>query len=395
MENITDKNRDLLKRYLENDCTPQEWEQVLKLLAEDDSMRLLLSELKAAYDASQPGLHLSEEKAGRIKAALMQQISPSPVVGIGRNWWKVAAAVFILAISAAALYLLLAKNNRPSGTLAGTTQQNKRPAQDLPPGTNKAVLILGDGSSIDLNDAKNGRLAAQGNSTVIKQDGRLGYRNEGSSVSETVYNTLATPRGGQYELTLPDGTRVWLNAASSIKFPTAFTGKERRVEMTGEAYFEVVHNASQPFIVSVQDAEVRVLGTHFNVMSYNDESSVKTTLLEGSVEFRYEQAKALLQPGQQSQLTPEGKLRTVKDVETDKVIAWKKGYFDFDGDDLGTILRQLSRWYDVKLDDQEYPEELFYGSIPRNMNLNAVLKALEMTGKVRFELRDSIIHVIK
>jgi ferric-dicitrate binding protein FerR (iron transport regulator) len=253
---------------------------------------------------------------------------------------------------------------------------------------------LADGSTIILDNVQNGTLAQQGNTKVIKEDGKLAYNLTSTGINEVLYNTISTPRGGQYQVDLPDGSRVWLNAASSLHFPTAFVGKERRVEITGEAYFEVAKNKAQPFIVSVNGAEVQVLGTHFNVMAYNDENAIKTTLLEGSVKFVNGSTSSLLKPGQQSQLSENGQVKVVSNVDVDAVTAWKNGNFDFQGEDIETVMRQLSRWYNVDVVYRNKPDELFYAEIPRNTKLSDVLKALELTGKLRFGIEGKKIIVM-
>ena len=246
-----------------------------------------------------------------------------------------------------------------------------------------------------LDDASNGNLAQQGNTKVIKLNGKLDYKASGSSASEILYNTISTPRGGQYQIELPDGSQVWLNAASSLRFPTAFAGKERKVEISGEAYFEITKNKSMPFVVKINEAEVQVLGTHFNVMAYNDEAAVKTTLLEGSVKFKSSDNTSTLIPGQQSQLTKDGKVKVVDGVDVDKVVAWKNGAFNFHGEDMDAIGRQLARWYDVEVVNNSKIEGLFYAEdIPKNIKLSEVLKMLQLTGEVSFKVEGRRIIVM-
>lgn len=257
---------------------------------------------------------------------------------------------------------------------------------DTSPGINKATLTLADGSSIILDDTKDGALAQQGGAKVIKIGGKISYHTT-NKTSAIEYNTITTPRGGQYQVELPDGSRVWINAASSLRFPTAFTGKDRRVEINGEAYFEVAKNKSMPFIVTVGNAEVQVLGTHFNVMAYDDEGTVNTTLLEGSVKFVSGDKISVLKPGQQSQLSKDGQLKLVSNVDVDKIIAWKNGLFVFDNSDLTTVMRQLSRWYDI---DVIYRTRTvttsFIGEVPRVSRLSDVLKVIELTSKLHFDI---------
>lgn len=262
---------------------------------------------------------------------------------------------------------------------------------DILPGSNKAVLTLANGSKIILNDAGNGKIARQQNIVINKtQTGELIYNVDGSfktarqpKLADIIaMNTLTTPRGGQYEVVLPDGTKVWLNAASSLRYPTSFSGNERRVELTGEAYFEVAKNAAQPFFVKTTSQTVEVLGTHFNINSYSDEVSTKTTLLEGSINVTNTSGMPLvkLKPGQQAIGTINGmKVNTAADVE--EAVAWKNGKFMFKNTDLPTIMRLLSRWYDVDVEYQGTIAEKHYrGRISRNVPVSQVFEILKTSG---------------
>lgn len=254
---------------------------------------------------------------------------------------------------------------------------------DLAPGGNKAVLTLADGSKLDLNGIKNGALTAQPGAHIIKQSGQLAYNaaTDNSSSIQVGYNTLTTPKGGQYQLTLIDGTKVWLNAASSLRFPTAFSGSERVVELNGEAYFEVAHNSKQPFKVKTAGQLVQDIGTQFDVNSYPDEDAVTTTLIEGSVKIYDAKGQTLIKPGQQYLLKNSGLSEVKDDVNIDEVTAWKSGMFQFNNADIKTIMRQIGRWYNV---DVEYagqiPASTYHGRISRNSNASTVLKILELSG---------------
>ncbi|HET9280085.1 MAG TPA: FecR family protein, partial [Flavitalea sp.] len=271
---------------------------------------------------------------------------------------------------------------------------DQRFKDDVAPGGDKAILTLADGSTVVLDDAQNGTLAQQGSSKIIKLDGKLVYDPANKNSREVVYNTITTPNGGQYQLELPDGSLVWLNATSSIHFPTSFVGKERRVEITGEAYFEIAKNRDMPFIVTVNNAEVQVLGTHFNVNAYNDEENVKTTLLEGSVKFVSGDNINMLKPGQQSQLANNGLIKVVNNVDVEEVVAWKNGMFDFENAGIETVMRQLSRWYDVDVEYNGKTDDLFIAEMRRNIKLSDALKALELTGKVKFDIQGKKIIVM-
>ena len=307
-----------------------------------------------------------------------------------RFFYVIAAASLFIFISGAAIYFAL--RNTKHNTIA------KAPSQQLKnvitPGSNKAILTLSDGSTIILDDTKNGRVAQQGGTQIAKlTNGQIVYNASDNKPAEVVYNSLTTPRGGQFKLTLPDGSEVWLDAASSIKYPTAFIGNERKVEITGEAYFEIAHNAAKPFKVSVNGMEVKVLGTHFNINAYNDEASVKTTLLEGSVTLTKGSAVTTLKPGQQAQLGNSGNIKVIDNVDIDQVVAWKNGYFSFNRSGLKTVMRQIARWYDVEIIyEGKIPERQFGGKIDRNSNLSELLKILEES-KVHFSIEEKKIIV--
>lgn len=292
-----------------------------------------------------------------------------------RTWWKYAAAAAILIIASVILF-------RPA-------QQKQIPiaANAVMPGGNKAMLTLSDGSIISLDSAANGTLAQQGKTSIHKPvAGQLQYEQlEAPAVVQ--YNTLSTPRGGQYQVTLPDGSKVWLNATSSLRFPTAFSGKERRVELHGEAYFEIAHNPNMPFKVTTSnDLTVTVLGTHFNVMAYGDEENLKTTLLEGAVKLEKGAVNKLIAPGQEGKLDKKTGQLTIAEVDAEEAIAWKNGIFQFENADIATITRQLARWYDVDVVfEGPVPQQRFMGLMSRNVPLGSVLKVLETSG-ARFKI---------
>jgi ferric-dicitrate binding protein FerR (iron transport regulator) len=302
---------------------------------------------------------------------------------------RIAASLLIF-MTGAVIYFSL--KNSQQDTLAAIPEQQEK--NDALPGANKAILTLSDGTTISLDDAKYGQVAEQGNAQIDKLgNGQVVYKIMDGKQTEVVFNTLSTPRGGQFRLTLPDGSEVWLNSASSVKYPTAFIGAERKVEITGEAYFEIAHHPERPFIVSVNGMNVKVLGTHFNINAYDDEAFVKTTLLEGSVRLEKSATIVTLKPGQQAQLENSGKIKVIDDVDVDQVIAWKNGYFSFNRADLQTVMRQIARWYDVDISyEGKIPDRQFVGKIGRNSNASEVLKILQET-KVHFRLEGKKIIV--
>ncbi|HTR28567.1 MAG TPA: FecR domain-containing protein [Puia sp.] len=305
----------------------------------------------------------------------------------GRRWWLYTAAASIIVLCAGG-WFWYSHQHQPTPASAAPVAV----ATDVKPGGNRAILTLADGRRIDLGVTANGVLASQGNTKVAKlADGQLAYNKEKTTESQPTptiaYNILSTPRAGQYTLHLPDGTRVWLNNASVLKYPVAFTGADRAVELTGEAYFEVARDAAHPFRVKVENGPtVDVLGTSFNVMAYPDEPTERTTLIDGSIRVTQNNQHIELNPAQQSSLDAQGKLRVTSDVNVQEVIAWKNGYFHFDNSSLQTTMRQLARWYDVDVEYQgQLPEHVFSGKIQRNLSLLDILKNLE-SDQVHFKL---------
>lgn len=301
-------------------------------------------------------------------------------ISIWRIISRSAAAIFILSLSAYLIYKPEVKKIKGTVTSARTTA-------NVSAGSNKALLTLGDGHIITLDDAGRGAVALQGATQISKMaNGHLLYQPSRTGQSEILFNTLTTPRGGQYKLTLPDGSNVWLNSASSIRYPTAFAGPTRNVQITGEVYFEIAHDAAKPFLVNAGEMEVKVLGTHFNVNAYRDESSINTTLLEGSLKLSKAGEVTMLQPGQQAQLSSNGNFHLANDVDLEEVVAWKNGYFSFTKADLQSVLRQIARWYDVEIayEGAIAPRE-FGGKIGRSSNISEVLEILQET-KVHFRI---------
>ncbi len=272
-------------------------------------------------------------------------------------------------------------------------------AEQIIPGGNKAILTLANGEKISLTDAVNGQLATQSGMRITKTaDGQLVYEvaKDGSSATGTPqYNTIEVPVGGQWQAVLSDGSRVWLNALSSITFPTSFTGKERKVEIKGEAYLEIAHNKSKPFKVSSLGQTIEVLGTHFNVMAYPEDKVIKTTLLEGSVKIARDGRTALLKPGEQAQAT-NGNIKVTDEVDMEDVVAWKNGYFKFD-ENLESIMSKVARWYDVEVVYNYKPDAnlQFAGKVSRAKNISALLKIIEFNGDVHFKIEGRRVIVMR
>lgn len=264
---------------------------------------------------------------------------------------------------------------------------------DISPGGNKAVLTLSDGRKLILDSAVDGTVTTQGNTNITKSDGQLEYVNAATN-SELLYNTISTPKGGQYRLTLSDGSKVWLNAASSIYYPVAFTGKERTVIITGEVYFEVAKNIAKPFKVKINDAVVEVLGTAFNVNAYANEPVVSTTLAEGSIKFTKGAANVVLKPGQEAQLNEQGQIQTLA-ANLEEKLAWKEGHFLFKDAPIESIMRQVERWYDAEIVYKDKPADHFNMELSRNIPVSRVLRFLELTNLVHFKIENKKIVVSK
>lgn len=378
----------LLKRYLNEELSQEEASRLLDSL-DDASMRRewerAVGELlrdKSAHGQSDPAR--MEAVRQRIMAG---SANPVPQRTVLRRLRPVLAAAAVLTAIALSIYLM-----RPSATPPSVAAVEEAPLQVVP-GGNKAVLYLAGGKAITLDTVDNGAIASQGAVKVIKLDsGQLAYQGAGAQ-GEVAYNTLATPRGGQFRIILPDGSSVWLNAASSLRFPTTFTGRERVVELSGEAYFEIAKNARMPFRVKVKNMTVQVLGTHFNVMAYDDESSILTTLLEGAVDVKQGSHTLKMQPGQQVSAHPAGNMRIQDGVDVDEVVAWKNGYFHFNRESLQGVMRQIGRWYDAEvLYEGDIPDREFGGKIARSSSVKDVLKILELSN-VRYRIEGKKIIV--
>ena len=309
-------------------------------------------------------------------------------ISMQRRWWMAAAAVLVIGLMTG----LLVRRHLQRAPVAVNGHEVNR---DVAPGGNKAILTLSNGQQVVLDSAQNGVLSQEGRTRVVKlADGQLAYEeNAGTGgagrtkADKTVlYNTMSTPKGGQYKLILPDGSAVWLNSESSITYPASFTGEVRGVSITGEAYFEIAKDKTRPFHVKMKDVEIGVLGTHFNVNGYEDEDGIKTTLLEGSVKVEKGGSATILKPGQQAWARET--VSVTDKVDIDQVIAWKDGYFSFEKADIRTVMRQLARWYNVEvLYPASIPKGGFSGEIGRGLTLAQVLKILEKE-RVQFKIEE-------
>lgn len=308
--------------------------------------------------------------------------------------WLRYTAVFVILVTSG-IFLLLHTPVKPDSSILPDVATV---SNDIPAGGDKATLTLADGTKIILDSLNNGPIGREGDVSIIKlTNGELKYEEERLQIAEPVTlvsNTITTPNAGQYSLTLPDGSRVWLNAASSMTFPAHFDQRERRVSITGEVYFEIAKDVARPFIVQINNqSTVEVLGTHFNINAYVNEPSIKTTLLEGKVKLIKGQEERRLLPGEQAIIKEEIKL--AKQVNIDQVIAWKNGLFNFDNVDLPELMRQIERWYDIKMTFRgDVPAIKFKGKMYRSENLSNVLNFLKDSG-LDFKIEGKTVTVKK
>lgn len=378
MESQQERILYLLHRYAQRSATEAERRELTDRLASaqqedipEEFVTQLLDEYTPAEQENEPAWDDIYDRilAGRTDA--------KPRTGrrvIKSIWFRYAAAAVLLLGLIGFLYTNM---NRKSAETAGT----QLPAGDIQPGKNGAVLTLADGTQVVMDSLRNGVVAAQNGSKAVLRNGQLSYDPTGTATGNTAYNSISTPKGRQFEVTLPDGTKVWLNAASTIRYPTAFTGDERKVEVTGEVYLEVAKDASKPFRLSVPGrAQIDVLGTSFNVSAYENDRAVNATLLEGSIKVN----GLKIRPGQQALVDDQGPVVSKADVN--RVIAWKNGLFNFEGATLEEVMKQLERWYDIEVVYLAgIPDIEFGGEMTKNISLQGLLIVLEKSD-VNFRL---------
>lgn len=386
----------MLEVFSEGKATTDEEQELFNWVAEenDEPVKEHIEKLVASYHPGQSDeqtnweqlyMRIVREKNIREHIALPVQLNI--------RWIGWAAAIALLLFGAGYYFWNTQITGKHRGELANIKQVKK--ADIAPPTAVNAVLTLANGKRIILDSTGNGMLAIQGSVKVMKlADGQIAYKGSSKGIE---YNTLNNPRGSKVVgLTLADGSKVWLNTASSLKYPTAFTGRERTVEITGEAYFEVAHNPSIPFIVKKGGNMVRVLGTHFNINAYDDEQSMKVTLLEGSVRVHNSgnPNSKVISPGDQARMGKNGNIDLVHSINTDEVMAWKNNLFSFNGVSIEGIMREVSRWYDVDVVFEKEVKEKFYAEVSRGTNVSTLLKMLEGTKSVQFSIEGKSIRVM-
>jgi len=378
---------EILEKYVSGKITPEEkfaFKQWLETISDEEYHQLLLM-----HEEVMIGSEVTRPYRPAMMEAIQQRIAEaetgSPAIQmVDRRtrytigYWVAAAAMVVLIAGWGVYYYAF---NKIIEKPIIASMPNKG---DVQPGHDGAVLHLSNGSTVVLDSAQNGTVATQGAIRVVKLNGGVKYEGRADKVDGVVYNDITTDRGRQWQLTLPDGTKVWLNAASSIHYPLTFTGHERVVEITGEAYFEVAHNPQQPFRVKAGNQVIEDVGTAFNVNAYEDEPSTETTLLEGSIKVK----GLSLKPGQQVSTNRQGEVSLVKNVNIDQVVAWKNGAFSFTEADLYTVLRQLARWYNVEVIYRgPVTTRRFSGEIGRSLSLSQVLRILTRT-HIHYQIND-------
>jgi transmembrane sensor len=372
----------LYQRYIEDTFTAEEREEFLSMVDQHPENEHITGLMDGTWDKIETDKLLFPGADAVLEHILSDH---QKTIAKKISWYRYAAVAAAVLIMVASGIYFFQHNNSQSDIQTDIA--------DIQAGKNRATLTLANGTIINLDSVSDGEIAAQSGISITKTaEGQLVYsivkpEEKENNLSEKIaYNTITTPRGGQYQVNLPDGSKIWLNAASSLKYPTVFEKDKRKVELTGEAYFEIAkvmikNQERKPFIVVTGKQEVEVLGTHFNINSYLDEAATKTTLLEGAVRvLQFGTGKtANLLPGQQSVLNNNN--LTTRIVDTEEIVAWKEGYFQFNESDLGSIMRQLSRWYNVDIVfDGRSPDDLFHFKVTRNLSLTEVLKIFENNG---------------
>ena len=374
---------ELFERLLEGKLSPDETSQLLEWLNRDENAGEAATIISSRLNREVAEEEITPEVMTALQARLplilnAPQREKRGVVRLLKPWFKYAAAAVLIITISFFIRSILQKpvpvNTSTEKPIAATT--------DIAPGSQGAVLTLADGRKVVLDSLGNGTISLQTGAEVRLKDGQLVYEPVAATEEQMVYNSISTPKGRQFQLILPDGTKVWLNAASSLKYPTHFSGNERKVEIKGEAYFEVAKNAQKPFIVTLpQGAEVRVLGTHFNINAYDNEPAIKTTLLEGAVKVSsmVNGQSSMLKPGEQAVLKENSPLTIHHSPDLEKVMAWKNGVFNFEDATLQEVMHQLERWYDIEVVyETGIPKLEFVGKMGRDLSLNNVLRGLEI-----------------
>ncbi len=370
----------LFERYLNNHASREETAELFQYFQDTNNKealeQMIENQLESRDKEELIDKMILDRVFGKIDLDTEPQNFKSP------TWYKTTgvAAAIILIISISYLFLNRSTYNDHTATI-------------IEPGRDKATLVLSSGKTIVLADVANGKLTEELGTTIEKTEkGGINYKIEGNTDVRIAMNLLNVPKGGQFQITLSDGTKVWLNSNSSLKYPSAFSTSERRVELTGEAYFEVSKNKQKPFIVETSLQKVEVLGTKFNINAYDDESSTQTSLAEGSVRVSCKNNTTLLKPGQQSTLTDQN--IAVRSINLDQVLDWKNGDFNFSNNNLKEIMRKISRWYNIEvIFEGPISQETYVAQISRKKRLNDVLRALQLSGSIKYNIRNNKLYI--
>ncbi|RZS75155.1 FecR family protein [Pseudobacter ginsenosidimutans] len=390
--NLHERLQYLYDRYETGACTHRERLELMELAAMPEheaffKERIDAAMINVAYDEATILSLLPNKRAEEIFEEILRQPVLVRRKALTLRYWAAAAA--ILLVLAAGAYLWFSSTASKMGPQSSL-------AMEIMPGKDGAILTLADGKQIVLDSIASGIIGSQNGAQLTLTNGQLAYGSSGQINHTMEYNTISTPKGRQFRLLLSDGTMVWLNAASSLKYPTIFTGKERQVTVSGEVYFEVAKNTKMPFRVSVNEkATIDVLGTSFNVEAYSNEGAINTTLLEGSIRAAVvpagvggNAANKVLKPGQQAQIsnTPTDPgavpgITVIDNIDIEKVMAWKNGFFNFEGASLAEVMKQLERWYDIEvIYEKGIPDKKLMGKMTRDITLNGLLAGLEELG---------------
>ena len=404
-ENLIKKYLLLAEKWMNGTITPEEEREFAQWYNEDQNKEIVVPGSFVSGEEEHRQRILQQIHSLRATAELAVTPESFPDPRRMRVRTQLATASVLLVLASAAIIWIFYGHSPVRGSIAARLTSD---SQTVRPLGNRATLTLGNGSVVDLNALKEGPVIGEGGVRIDKQQAQLVYKplgavedktsggvvtGDASAISEMVYNTLRTPRGVMYSVVLSDGTRVWLNASSSLRYPTTFTGRVRQVSLSGEAYFEVAQNPSQPFQVTVNGMEVNVLGTHFNIMAYDDESTVTTTLLEGAVKVDYMLKSATLAPGQQTLLMRGGRDMRVRNVDVEEAVAWKNGILQFRSEDIRSVMRKVARWYDVDVRYEGEISDHFSGAIYRNAEVSGLLRNMELTHTVHFRIEGRTITV--
>lgn len=370
----------LFERYLNNHASREETAELFQYFQDTNNKEVLEQMIENQLESRDKEELIDKMTLDRVFGKIDLDTEPQNITS--HTWYKITgvAATIILIISISYLFLNRSTYNDHSATI-------------IEPGRDKATLVLSSGKTIVLEDVANGKLTEELGTTIEKtENGGINYTVEGNTDVRVAMNLLNVPKGGQFQITLSDGTKVWLNSNSSLKYPSAFSASERRVELTGEAYFEVSKNKQKPFIVETSLQKVEVLGTKFNINAYDDESSTQTSLAEGSVRVSCNNNTALLRPGQQSTLTDQN--IAVRSINMDQVLDWKNGDFNFSNNNLKEIMRKISRWYNIDvIFEGPISQETYVAQISRKKRLNDVLRALQLSGSIKYSIRNNKLYI--